>query len=302
MNDGQVARTAQDLIGRFTPTPLWVDLPVMQRTIRFETNSSVILQLMRQVLEDRGEGAQGKTASAPSAFRWRLVSDPDAAPESAWPLASIVSDDGLRYASLGQSSFVAVDLASREAVGFVAEQLTRDEAGFKKTVLPPLLSMTADALGVTGFRGTVARLGGKALLIVGAQSSDNRHLLCLAEESGFESLAGETIFLEPTSGGLRVWGASRPDRVAALGAYVFVERESGDAPLQGPLPPVGLAERFRPYLLFDDDRNFSAQHDDVLRALARLPAYCFACGSNSTEAAGFFRRLLEGQPNGKVGV
>lgn len=152
MNDGQVVRTEQDLIGRFTPTPLGIDVTALGRRIHLETNSSVVLQLMQRVLADRDEDALGKTTSEPAVFRWRLVSD-HAASNSALPEASLISDDGLRYASFGQSSFVAVDLESREAVGFMPEQTTRDEAGFKATILAALLAMTADALGLTAFRG-----------------------------------------------------------------------------------------------------------------------------------------------------
>src|SRR5579864_2473205 len=186
MNDGQVARTAQDLTGRFTPTPLGLDLRAMQRTVHLETNSPVILKLMRRVLEDRGEGVQGKEVSSSAVFFWRLVCDPDASPESVSPQASIVSADGLRYASFGQSSFVAVDLAARQAVGFLAEQLTRDEAGVRETVLAALFSMAADALGLTAFRGIAAKIGGKAVLIVAPRSSDTRDFLQLAEDLGLE--------------------------------------------------------------------------------------------------------------------
>lgn len=300
MNDGQVARTTQDLIGRFTPTPLHAEVSALRRTIRLETNSSAILRLMRCLLEDDGASAPRRTTSAPAVFRWRLVSDPAVAPKSPWTPASIVSDEGLRYASFGQSSFVAVDLASRQAVGFVAEPLTRDEAAFKESVLSALFSMTADALGVAVFRGIAARRDGKALLIVGTRPSSNRDFVNLGEGSGFEGLEDEWTFLEPTPGGLQVWAGFRPARVAALAGCVLVESESAAAPLLDAVPAAKHAERLRPYLLFADDRKLAAQHDNVLHALARLPAYNLVGGVSSNEAARLFRRLLEGQPVGKV--
>lgn len=296
LNDGQVARTIQDLIGRFTPTPLSVDLPVMQRSVRLETNSPVILKLMRRVLEDRGEGVQGKEVSSSAVFFWRLVCDPDASPESVSPQASIVCADGLRYASFGQSSFVAVDVAARQAVGFLAEQLTRDEAGFRETVLAALFSMTADALSLTAFRAMVARSGGKGILLVGMPSSDNQEFLNFAEESDFELLSGGTTFLERTSDGLQVWGGFPPNRVVALGCCVFVETEFDGSPRLNRLPPAGLAERLRPYVLFDDEGNFCAQRDGVLGALARSPAYRFAYDGDSAEAAMVLDRLLKYLP------
>jgi hypothetical protein len=302
MKNGQVARTAQDLIGRFTPTPLCVEVHAIERTIRVETNSPSILELMRRALQDCGEGTQGSTSSAPPAFRWRLVSDPLAGLKPPWPEASGVSDEGLRYASFGQSGFVAVDLASREAVGFLAEELMRDDVGFKGTVLGTLFSMTADALGLTAFRALTAMQSAVGLLIFGLRPNDKATLSHLAEEVRLEFPAGETTFLDLTPDGFQAWGGFWPDRAVAPACCVFFERASPEGAMLVPLSSARITERLRPYLLFDDDRNFGTQHADVLRALARLPAYCLAYGSGSTGAAGLFRRLLEGQPARKVSV
>jgi hypothetical protein len=54
----------------------------------------------------------------------------------------------LRLASIGRYGFLAVDLAAGMAVGFLPEALARDDLAFRNIFLAPLVSMTAEALGL----------------------------------------------------------------------------------------------------------------------------------------------------------
>jgi hypothetical protein len=135
---------APDLLRRFTPTPLATDLAVAGRAIRVETNSAVILEGARRTFNGNGAPKSG-----PPEFVWRLVSEavPDCGPP--WPEMTAFSDQRLCFVRIGQGGFLAVDLDSREAVGFLAEELTKDEPGFTHSFLAMLLSLTAPALGLT---------------------------------------------------------------------------------------------------------------------------------------------------------
>jgi hypothetical protein len=135
---------APDLLRRFTPTPLAAELHVMGLAIRLESNSEVILEQTCRALNGRGAAK-----SARPEFLWRLVSD--AVPElrPPWPELTVFTDEGLSFANVGQGGFLAVDLESREAVGFLAEELTKDEPGFTWRFLATLFSLTAPAFGLT---------------------------------------------------------------------------------------------------------------------------------------------------------
>jgi hypothetical protein len=136
---------APDLLRRFTPTPLTAELRLMGRAIRLESNSAVILERMCRALNNGRHAAK----SARPEFLWRLVSD--AVPEfrPPWPELTVFSHEGLSFVNIGQGGFLAVDLESREAVGFLAEELTKDELGFTPRLLAVLFSLTASALGLT---------------------------------------------------------------------------------------------------------------------------------------------------------
>lgn len=131
-------RTGPDVLRRFTPTPLHLDLETPNGVLRVETNNSEILRQISGVL--RLPRATGERR-----FLWRLVSSGDADACSP-PRTSAISGDGLHLENIGQRSFFAVDALARLAVGFLAEALVSDGERFQQLVLAPLLSVTDRAL------------------------------------------------------------------------------------------------------------------------------------------------------------
>jgi hypothetical protein len=130
-------RMGPDLIGRFTPTPFTADLSFAEHPVRFETNSRIVLQRMGSALKP----APKRSPEEP--FVWRLVIDGASGLEPPWPDFSQFAVDGLLLANIGQRNFLAVDTEARRGVGFVAEELVHDPAGFEAVLLPRLCSMTS---------------------------------------------------------------------------------------------------------------------------------------------------------------
>jgi hypothetical protein len=137
----RVGRTGPDILRRFTPTPFTADLRLMGCAIRLESNSETVIKQARRALGDSHAGPAGQ-------FLWRVISEQDANHAPRWPEPYVFSGDHLRLASIGRCGFIAVDLAARLAVGFLPEVLARDDLGFRNLYLAPLVSMTAEALGL----------------------------------------------------------------------------------------------------------------------------------------------------------
>lgn len=137
-----VARKGPDLTRRLTPTPYVADLCAAGRAIRLETNSPAILRQAGTALR-----RDGKMPPSHEPFLWRLISDDDGGPNSPWPHFSSIAADSLSLVNIGQRSFLAGDREARCAVGFLAEELLKDDKGFEKFFLSRLLSITETALG-----------------------------------------------------------------------------------------------------------------------------------------------------------
>src|ERR1700685_1838532 len=132
-------RRRKDLLRRFTPTPYSVDLLVMGRTVRLETNSLTVAENALEFFARH----QGASPGDPQ-FLWRLVSQEDPQMERAGVALSAFSDRGLRFANIGQRSFLAVDLEAREGLGFLAEPLVEREPKLHcRSVFDTLFCMSA---------------------------------------------------------------------------------------------------------------------------------------------------------------
>jgi hypothetical protein len=215
-NGMQAQTTTRDPLCRFTPTPLAVHLPVMGRTIRLETNSAAVLSHTQQLFRRYA----GQEPTEPG-FLWRIVSERDAGAIPSWPEVAVFSDDGLRYVSFGHRSFLAVDLTSREAIGFLPETLANDEAGFSAPFLERLFLLSAATLGLTSVGAACVGSGRRALFIFGPPKSGKTTACFLSTRLGLDFLADQSTLVEITSDGVRAWGefwpaAFRPDALGFL--------------------------------------------------------------------------------------
>jgi len=335
----------QDPLRFLTPTPYAADLRVMGRKIRLETNSLIVVNETQRLFEryasfdkDAGRYCELADAHVPE-FRWRIVIESHPVARPPWPRITAFSDDHMRYTSIGQRGFAAVDLEKREAVGFLGQGLASDRSAFCTLFLDPLCCMTAGALGLTPVFSTCVALDGSGLLVFGPPNSGKTTSSYLAGELGVEFHADQATFLELEGGILRAWAGFQPlmfrpevlqflpelrdvtrplkyldwaflalDRIA-IGdrsasvvpvGCVFLNRSAAPAPRLVPLDRSELARRLENNFLFREDPRFDAQRRAVLSGLTKLPAYELAYGDDPAEAAFFFPSLLGRQSRVEV--
>jgi hypothetical protein len=318
-----------DLLRRFTSTPHALDVQLMQRTVRLETNSTDLMALTLKVF-----GCYQHGTVRPPEFLWRIICGSDPRVQSAAGGVSAFSDLGLRYVNLGQRSFLAVDLERREAVGFLAEQFVADDPRFRQlSPLDMLLCMTASSLGLTALFGGCVGVKDRGIMIFGPPNSGKTTASYLAAKHGLEFHADQVVFLDMSGGALRGWGdpfpvvfrpetldflpelreTARWSRYADLSFYYFDK-----SPLQArwaqPVTPIcslflqrgcaGEAQlremtredavtRLRECMLFGEDPRFEAQITAALTALAAGPIYNLQYGRDPKIAATFIEKMLQ---------
>jgi hypothetical protein len=323
----QAEQVKYDPMRRFAPTPYVACLPVMGSAVRLETNSSKVLRHMVELFA----GYPGASSECPK-FLWRIVVDSDVPFCQPWPRRSTFSDDGLRFAQFGQKNFMAVNIEAREAIAFVAEGLVDDALGFTSPFIDTLFYMTVGSLGLVPLAAACVSSGAKGLLVLGAPNQGKTTASYLAAQEGLTYHADQSVFLEMTSGGLRAWAdfvpiAFRPETLqflpelesrTRLFSYcdfnfhyllkdkpgskqlgfvtpvccVVLEREASSAQRLVRFETTGSASSLPEYIAFKDDDRFEKQRFAVLAALAQLPAYHLAYGSDPASAAPFLRQLL----------
>lgn len=317
-----------DLLRRCTPTPYRVDLLVMSRTVRLETNNLTVVESALGFFARH----QGRSPGDPE-FLWRVVSEQGPHLDQAGAALSAFSDRGLRFTNIGQRSFLAVDLDAREGIGFVAESFVEPEPKLNcRPLFDTLFCMSAGSLGLVPLSAACVGRGKKGLLIFGPPNSGKTTASYLAAKLGLEFHADQAVFLEIEAGKLWVWGdllpaIFRPESLQFLPELrsstrrfsypgftvhylsklpfqaikaqpvspvccVFLNRVNGCKMQLAPIVPTELLDRFAENSLFKDDGCFQAQTSAVLRILGKLPAYDLAYGSDPAIAARCVRQMM----------
>jgi len=321
-------RKRPDPLRRFTSTPHAIDLQLMQRTVRLETNNPDVLELTLKFFEHH----QQATTGLPE-FLWRVVCERDPQVQStAVPLAAF-SDLGLRYVNIGQRGFLAVDLERREAIGFLAEQFVEGEPRFKhRPPLDILFCMTAASLGLTALSAVCVGHKDRGVVIFGPPNSGKTTASYLAAKLGMEFQADQVVFLDMRSGLLRVWAypfpavfrpetlhflpelreSARRSSYADLSFYYFdksplqprrarpvipvccilLDRGTTRKPQLREIAREDAVSRLRDCMLFNEDTRFDAQVAAALIALAGMPVYNLQYGSDPRIAATFIEKML----------
>lgn len=331
----QSKQVRNDPMRRFVATPYTVFLPVMRRTVRFETNSPKLLRHLVELFSCYPEAP----TECP-AFLWRIVVEFDGQICGPWPQRSIFSDSDLRWAQFGQRNFLAVDLEAREAIAFVSERLIEDELGFTSPFLDNLLCLTVGSLGLVPLWANCVAREHRGVLLFGEPNNGKTSASYLAKRLGLEFYADEGVFLELESGVLRGWGGFWPPtfRPEALEFFtelkertspcfhrdfvvhhltrdargssrspvqpiccLFLERQSSASPGLSQIARDDLARLLAGSVLFQDDDRFLGQQTRVLHALEVLPAYVLRYGNDPVVAAVVARDLLAAEDHTEPG-
>jgi hypothetical protein len=131
-----------DLLKRFTPTPIENMFDLRGATVKLETNSQVLADRLLCSLRRR----VSETSTVPD-FVWRIVVEPD----GEFEVRGMASDhrlshQGLSFVTIGQKSFLASDLQTREGVAFISENIASNETLFRQYFLPELIALVKESL------------------------------------------------------------------------------------------------------------------------------------------------------------
>ena len=137
-----------DFLRRFTATPSRATLTV--------DGARVVVSTNRRFLADRLQDAWGSSApesEVGSVFNWRIVVEPDDYLQAEVTSGHHLSHDGLALITIGQNSFLACDLRTREGVGFIPQCLVNNEDLFQGNLLPALKALVRAAVEISSARG-----------------------------------------------------------------------------------------------------------------------------------------------------
>jgi hypothetical protein len=299
----------RDLLRRFTPTPYSVELLVMTRTVRLETNSLNVVESALGFFARH----QGRAPGA-AEFLWRIISQDDSQMDQDGIAISAFSDRGLRFTNIGQRSFLAVDLEAREGIGFVAETLVEPEPKLNcRPFFDTLFCMSTGSLGITPLSAACVGKGEEGLLIFGPPNAGKTVTSYLAAKLGLEFHADHASFLEIEGGRLRVWGdllpaIFRPEALLFLPELqnstrrfsypgltvhylskrpfqsveahpinpvcsVFLNRGRALEPSLRTIGQGELLQQFQEAVLYREDDRFQRQGSEIFNSLANLPGY-----------------------------
>jgi hypothetical protein len=319
-----------DPLRRFRATSLSSDIHLMGKTVRFETDDPGLMESVTANFRAPDDAPGGSPQ-----FLWRIVCDADDASDRVWPLRTGFSDRSSRFVNLGRRGFIAADLAAREAVGRLPEQLALDRDGFASVFLASMLHLSAPALGLVAVSAACVASGDSGLLIFGRAGSGKTSSSYWANRYGLEFVSDQAVFLENDAGQVYAWGDFWPAAFRPETARYFPELSSmgrrfqyrdrtflcidkpGNSPRsrQRVIPAACIllkrsapAPRVTP--LEDIDRSAivlsQAGSQEERRAASRLlqgiPAYRLSYGDDPSVAAVCFRsvlaahRLMEARP------
>jgi hypothetical protein len=324
----EVEASFSDPLRRFRSTSLSFDAVLMGRSVRIETDSVLVLNHITRAF-NRFE--QTSNSLSPL-FRWRIVCEPCNEAMPSWPPLTAFGDHNMRCINIGQRSFIAIDIAAREAVGILSECLAKDEVGFSSVFLASMFYLTAPALGLTPISAACVARGQQGLLVFGPPNSGKTTSSYSAKKLGLKFHADRAAFIEIHRGTLRAWGdfwpaAFRPetaeflpelptvsqsfsyrdtkflclDKEASLprtaesvvpSACIFLERQA-PAPKLIPLSRHEISQRIGAISPFKDDAGSKEAREAVFQALSRLPWYRLLYGDDPSVAAVFFRSVLK---------
>ena len=325
-----VRMSTGDPLRRATPLNHTLPISVMGRSGSLATNSMAILESARKLFPK-----QETPGDAPSKFMWRIVSEMDGKASPPWPSSAAFSFGALRFVNIGQRGFVAANLETAEAVGFISESLAQDEPGFATVFLATLFYLTAPILGLAPLKAGCVSKEGRGLLLLGPSRSGKTSCAYASSKLGLEFHADMASFLELRDDEVRAWGefwpalfreetariypelkflgrrlehesetfialdksllCRQPARPVTLALAVVLERGTHESPRMTRLSPREYWDVLQASPPYEEQGSFKDHQEQLLTKLARIPAYKLTYGNDSAEAAMFCRSLLTAQ-------
>jgi hypothetical protein len=137
-----------DPLRRLTPTPFKATFTVDGISVVVSTN----LQFLSDRLQDTWGSAAPERAGG-CVSDWRVVVELNDHLQAESTSSHHVMHDGLALITIGQNSFLACDVRTREGVGFIHQCFVSNEDLFQRNLLPPLIALIKAAVDIPSDTG-----------------------------------------------------------------------------------------------------------------------------------------------------
>ncbi len=162
-------------------------------------------------------------AQLPPTFTLRFWVDPEAKSYKPWPQPRFRGLGHLAYAGYDRENSLLLDLRRRIAIGRFSPSMAGDFDYWQRVILPPLIGLASDALGVTVIHCACVERDGEGLLLAGESGAGKSTLALALARIGFRFLSDDWTYLSHTDRQLLAWGLVTPLKLLPESERFFPE-------------------------------------------------------------------------------
>lgn len=189
-----------DFLRKEAQTP-WKERFVMAGALSaISTNSQDILAAAREAFV-----AAGASPAEPR-LHLRFWVDPQSTTQPPWPKPTFRGLDHMIFAGLDAQSSMLIDLQTRRVIGRFSPAMAADQARWKTTIFPNLVTLAGPAIGVTGLHCACVVREGRGVLLTGRSGSGKSTLTLALARRGFSFLSDDWTYFAGGNDGLSAWG------------------------------------------------------------------------------------------------
>ena len=170
-----------------------------------------------------------RQVAEPQAFpvlTMRLWVDITAQARPPWPQPYFRGLDHLVYAGFDRENSLLLDLRRRRAIGRFSPSMARDEDYWQRIVVPNLVGLASETLGITALHCACVERDGQGLLLAGGSGAGKSTLSLAMTQSGFAFLSDDWTYFSPANGRLLAWGLATPVKLLPDTVEYFPELRS----------------------------------------------------------------------------
>jgi hypothetical protein len=168
------------------------------------TNSPVVLGAAQKFFR------QAVKPQFPPGLSLRFWVDPAAQSSPPWPQPFFRGLGHLAYAGFDSESSFLLDLRRRSVLGRFSPSMAGDVEYWQRVILPALVGLASDALGVTVIHCACVERDGAGLLLAGESGAGKSTLSLAMARRGFGFVSDDWTYLSYARGQLAAWGLGTP--------------------------------------------------------------------------------------------
>ena len=139
-----------------------------------------------------------------------------------WPQPYFRGLDHLVYAGFDRENSLLLDLRRRRAIGRFSPSMARDEDYWQRIIVPNLVGLASEPLGITALHCACVERDGQGLLLAGGSGAGKSTLALAIAQSGFALLSDDWTYFSH-NGRLLAWGLATPVKLLPDAVQYFPE-------------------------------------------------------------------------------